>query len=97
MEKTYQFESKNGLFICFNDFQSENSFNEFKNFICKKLATKETSVEYAPYSVIAETNYKGHSITLMFHEDTGCCIRLDKGKNMLANDILGVCFTEQPA
>jgi len=35
MDKFYQFENKNGIFICFNEFQNESDFIKFISFLEK--------------------------------------------------------------
>ena len=92
MVKYYQFVNDNGIFICFNEFPTEEDFINFVKYLEEKLGTQIRETKKGPYSLLGEAFYKNNLINVMFHEDTGCCIRVDTKNEKLANEIRSLCF-----
>jgi hypothetical protein len=92
MNKIYIFTNETGTFVCFNEFNDETSFEEFISFIEQKLGIVLGETILGPYSVIRKSNYKGNDLTVIYQDDTGCCIRLDKEKDFLVKEIVEKCY-----
>lgn len=88
MEKFYRFENQTGAFICFNEFQSESDFGAFSELVKKSLGIDIVAIIEGPYSITAKGSYNGVEICLMFHEDTGCCIRVDLEHSIVCEEII---------
>lgn len=88
MKPIYCFSNQNGMFVCFNTFQEEDQFEEFLLFIKEKLLFVVNNTQQGPYSIIGKCEYNKNEFTVMFHEDTGCCIRVENEQQVLFDEIL---------
>lgn len=92
MKKTYLFSNNNGTFVCFNDYENEDDFDEFLSFVCGKIHVAIPPKVQHPYSMTAELVFSGVPVIAMFHSDAGCCLRFDSVNQSLANEIVGICY-----
>lgn len=92
--KTSEIKKSKGIFIIFNDYESEDDFKDFVNFVVFKLnVVAPEFVEY-PYSQAAVIDLPGGEITAMFHDDTGCCVRVAPDEQALADFVVRACYGE---
>lgn len=92
--KTVKLEKPNGIFVIFNDYEFEDDFSSFLDFLSKKLKVTLTKPTQYPYSLAVEIAQPEGEMTAMFHDDTGCCVRIAPGEQALAlaDHIVHVCY-----
>ena len=88
-------EKSNGIFVVFNDFDRKEDFPLFLDFLKQKLGTEISEPTQYPYSLASEFLVDGEKAIAMFHDDLGCCARVDPGKQELANHIINGCYGGQ--
>lgn len=92
MKKTYSFKNENGTFVCFLDYEEEQSFEIFLPFICEKLGITVPNITVAPYSLIAEFNYADTSLIASYNSDAGCYLRIPSESNLSPDSITEICY-----
>lgn len=88
-------EKPNGVFVIFNDFDHHEDFSGFLDFLRQKLGINISEPTQYPYSVASEFLIDGENVIAMFHDDLGCCARVDPGNQQLANHIVRDCYGGQ--
>lgn len=84
-------EKGNGIFIVFCDYESEEKFLFFLEFLKTKLKVSIPEPVQYPYSIASDFEFNGEVITASFSEDIGCFLRLEPTKKSLADDIVSLC------
>ena len=90
MKKTYCFTNENGIFICFNQFESEDDFYEFIDFLKLRLGFSIENIKQSPYSITGDGNFNGTRITLMYDGFAGCCLRLELNQQALTDNLVDI-------
>ncbi|MBB3981766.1 hypothetical protein GGR44_001425 [Sphingobium fontiphilum] len=92
--KTSEIKKPNGIFIVFNDYEKDDDFQDFINFVVSKLDVDSPESVQFPYSQAAVIDLPGGEITAMFHDDTGCCVRVAPDEQALADLVVRACYGE---
>jgi hypothetical protein len=92
LKKTYLFQTVNGIFVCFNEFYSGDMFDAFLEFLRKKLAVNISESTRGPYSSLVDFSFGAIDVTAMFHDDTGCCVRVSDRDLNAARQIVAMCY-----
>jgi hypothetical protein len=93
--KITKLEKSNGIFIIFNDYEYEDDFPCFLDFLELKLNVAVSKPTQFPYSLATEITLPEGVLTAMFHGDTGCCVRVAPGEQSLANYLVYACYGGQ--
>jgi len=91
--KTAKLEKANGIFIIFNDYEHEDDFSCFLDFLGTKLNVVVPNPDLHPYSLTTEIALPEGLVIAMFHDDTGCCVRVGNEARSLADQIINACYS----
>jgi hypothetical protein len=94
MKTILSIKKPNGIFMIFNNYDKEDDFPSFLSFLTSHLGVKMPNIEQHPYSLTADIQMPDGILTAMFHDDTGCCVRLASNDETLANQIAIACYGE---
>ncbi|MDR2858459.1 MAG: hypothetical protein LBV50_11525 [Novosphingobium sp.] len=92
MKNTYSFEKENGIFICYLNYEDEDDFRDFLNFVCQKLGLPVPEITEAAYATLAVLGVEGISVTASYNTDTGCYLHFPLGCNVLAKKVIQKCY-----
>ena len=90
--KTVTVEKPNGIFLIFNDYEYEEDFPKFLKFLASQLRTPPLKLVEHPYSQSAIVPLATGDVTALFHSDTGCCLLVPLGNQLLADQIIVACY-----
>ena len=86
--KTHTLSKPNGIFVCLLDYEDESDLTEVIALLEERLGSLFPELKYGPYSSFTETEHVGRPLVAMYHQDTGCCLKLQSHDNRLAAQIV---------
>lgn len=90
-EKVLQLVKPNGIFIVFVEYESEEVFSSFLEFIHQKLGADVTDVQQHPYSSSAKISFPFGAATAICQGEIGCAIRVDPSEDNIVKNIVDIC------
>jgi len=91
-DKILQLDKPNGVFIVFGEYESEEVFGEFLEYIHKNLGANITDALQHPYSNSAKISFPFGDATAIYQGGIGCAIRIDPGEDSVVKKIVERCF-----
>lgn len=79
-----------GIFLFFLDFDDEDQFPDFLNFLSAKANVKLGKPLQGPYSISASLEMSGVMGTAMWHD--GCAVRFDLKNESIAFHLAESCY-----
>lgn len=92
-DKIIQLEKPNGIFIVFGEYDSEEMFGDFLEFIHQKLGAVIGLVNQHVYLNSAAITFPFGEATAICQGGIGCAIRVDPEKGHVVQNIVEICST----
>lgn len=92
-EKILQLNKPNGTFIVFSEYDSEEVFNDFLEFIRRNLGADIGGSTQYPYSKSASISFSFGEAAAICQDGIGCAIRICPGEENLVKNIVARCST----
>ena len=90
-EKILQLDKPNGTFIVFGEYDSEEVFTSFLDYVHQNLGAKIGDIEQQPYSVAAQLKFPFGEATATCLSGIGCSIRIEPGETLIVEKIAEKC------
>jgi hypothetical protein len=91
-DKVTVLKKENGTFIFFNDYEYEDDFLPFLDFLRLKLNVAISLPSQLPYSPVVEFAVGDERATAMFYDGVGCCICVPPEHGEFASFIVQACY-----
>ncbi|RPA27281.1 hypothetical protein [Shewanella frigidimarina] len=91
-DKILQLKKTNGTFIVFCEYDSEDVFSDFLEFIHNKLGANVGTENQYPYSKSAAIIFPFGVATAICQGGIGCALRIDPGEERVVKDIVERCL-----
>lgn len=90
-DKILQLDKPNGTFIVFCEYDSEEFFSHFLEYIHKNLGANVTDAQQHPYSKSAKISFAFGEVTAICQGGIGCAIRIEPGEDSVVKKIVERC------
>jgi hypothetical protein len=90
-DKILQLDKPNGTFIVFVEYDSEEVFSDFLEFIRRNLGADIGISNQHPYSKSASVIFPFGQATAICQGGIGCAIRIELGEEVLVKNIVAKC------
>jgi hypothetical protein len=87
-DKILQLDKPNGTFIVFGEYDSEEVFSDFLEYIHQELGANVTDAQQHPYSKSAKISFPFGDATAICQGGIGCAIRIELGEDSVVKNIV---------